>query len=138
MRIVCQQTILMKYHALFVILKKRQNLKLLLQIVGDALWVKAKLLNLLLVLCMQGNFEYNAFRHLQILYKISFSKIFQEYHQSVKLFRSRSATACCLAWTGLKLFAKFISRLHKFPRLSGKELILVVCIEIKKHYMFFN
>ena len=28
MRIVCQQTILMKYHALFVILKKRQNLKL--------------------------------------------------------------------------------------------------------------
>ena len=29
MRIVCQQTILMKYYALFVILKKRQNLKLL-------------------------------------------------------------------------------------------------------------
>ena len=28
MRIVCQQTILMKYHALFVILKEQQNLKL--------------------------------------------------------------------------------------------------------------
>ena len=28
MRIVCQQTILMKYHALFVIFEKRQNLKL--------------------------------------------------------------------------------------------------------------
>ena len=28
MRIVCQQTILMNYHALFVILKKQQNLKL--------------------------------------------------------------------------------------------------------------
>ena len=28
MRIVCQQTILMKYHALFVILKKQQNFKL--------------------------------------------------------------------------------------------------------------
>ena len=26
MRIVCQQTILMKYHALFIILKKQQNL----------------------------------------------------------------------------------------------------------------
>ena len=29
MRIVCQQTILMKYHALFVIFEKQQNLKLL-------------------------------------------------------------------------------------------------------------
>ena len=28
MRIVCQQTILMKYHVLFVIFEKRQNLKL--------------------------------------------------------------------------------------------------------------
>ena len=27
-RIVCQQTIFVKYHALFVILKKQQNLKL--------------------------------------------------------------------------------------------------------------
>ena len=28
MRIVCQQTILMKYHALLLFLKKRQNLKI--------------------------------------------------------------------------------------------------------------
>ena len=28
MRIVCQQTILMKYHALFVIFEKQQHLKL--------------------------------------------------------------------------------------------------------------
>ena len=41
MRIVCQQTILMKYHALFVILKKRQNLNCRLQqIKGGAIWVK--------------------------------------------------------------------------------------------------
>ena len=41
MRIVCQQTILMKYHALFVIfLKKRQNFNCrLLQIICGALWV---------------------------------------------------------------------------------------------------
>ena len=40
MRIVCQQTILMKYHALFVTLKKQQNLKLrLLQITGGLLRV---------------------------------------------------------------------------------------------------
>ena len=29
MRIVCQQTILMKYHVLFVIFEKQQNLKVL-------------------------------------------------------------------------------------------------------------
>ena len=41
MRIVCQQTILMKYHALFVIFEKRQIFnRRLLQIIGGALWVK--------------------------------------------------------------------------------------------------
>ena len=41
MRIVCKQTILMKYHALFVILKMRQSLNCRLQQnIGDALWVK--------------------------------------------------------------------------------------------------
>ena len=41
MRIVCQQTILMKYHALFVIFEKAQNFKCrLLQILGGALKVK--------------------------------------------------------------------------------------------------
>ena len=42
MRIVCQQTILMKYHALLVIFEnaaKFENCRLL-QIIGGALWVK--------------------------------------------------------------------------------------------------
>ena len=41
MRIVCQQTILMKYHALFVIFEKWQNLQLssAAKIIGGALWV---------------------------------------------------------------------------------------------------
>ena len=42
MRIICQQTILMKYHALFVaFLKSRKiwNCRLL-QILGGALWIK--------------------------------------------------------------------------------------------------
>ena len=41
MRIVCQQTFLMKYHALFVIFEKRQNLKLSSAAnYSGALWVK--------------------------------------------------------------------------------------------------
>ena len=42
MRIVCQQTILMKYHALFVIFEKSEKIWncRLLQIVGGALRVK--------------------------------------------------------------------------------------------------
>ena len=42
MRTVCQQAILIKYHALFVIMKKRKvwNCRLL-QIIGGALMVKA-------------------------------------------------------------------------------------------------
>ena len=42
MRIVCQQTILMKYHALLLFLKKRQNLKLssAANNIGGALRVK--------------------------------------------------------------------------------------------------
>ena len=41
MRIVCQQTILMKYHALFVIFEKSSNIIncRLLQIIGGAFWV---------------------------------------------------------------------------------------------------
>ena len=40
MRIVCQQTILMKYHALFVIFEKNSKIWncRLLQIIGGALW----------------------------------------------------------------------------------------------------
>ena len=42
MRIICQQMILMKYHALFVIFEKAAKLKNyhLLQIIGGILWVK--------------------------------------------------------------------------------------------------
>ena len=41
MRIVCQQKILMKYHALFVIFEKQQNFKLSSAAnKGGALWVK--------------------------------------------------------------------------------------------------
>ena len=40
MRIVCQQTILIKYHALFVIFEKAANFEIVvLQIIGGALWV---------------------------------------------------------------------------------------------------
>ena len=43
MRIVCQQTILMKYHALFVFFDKAVKILncCLLQIIGGALWIKA-------------------------------------------------------------------------------------------------
>ena len=42
MRIVCWQTILMKYHALFVIFEKSSKIwnGCLLQIIGGALWVE--------------------------------------------------------------------------------------------------
>ena len=42
MRIVCQQTILMKYHALFDIFEKSGKILncCLLQIIGGPLWVK--------------------------------------------------------------------------------------------------
>ena len=41
-----------------------------------------------------------------------FEKFFQKNHQSVKQFGSRSGQAFCQAWSGFKLFAKFISRRH--------------------------
>ena len=43
MRIVCKQTILMKYHALFVSFEKSSKILKcpLLQIVGGTLWVKS-------------------------------------------------------------------------------------------------
>ena len=50
-----------------------------------------------------------------------FKQIFQEYHQSVKQFGSRSGLTFCRAWSGSKLFAKVISRWQKSP-LAGKEL----------------
>ena len=44
MRIVSQQTILMKYHALFVNIEKAANLRLSsVQIVGGALWVSYRI-----------------------------------------------------------------------------------------------
>ena len=45
MRVVCQQTILMKYYTLFVIFEKGKILNFrLLQIIGDALWVNFEIL----------------------------------------------------------------------------------------------
>ena len=50
---------------------------------------------------------------LPIIFKINLSeKIFQEYHQSVKQFGSRSGPTFCRARSGSKLFAKIISRRH--------------------------
>ena len=57
-----------------------------------------------------------------LFFKLTFSKkIFQEYHQSVKQFGSRSGPTFCRAWYGSKLFAKVIRRQQKSP-LAGKEL----------------
>ena len=49
MRIVSQQTILMKYHALFVNIEKAANLRLSsVQIVGGALWVSYRIWKLMI------------------------------------------------------------------------------------------
>ena len=45
-------------------------------------------------------------------------KFFQEYHQSVKQFGSRSSLTFCQAWSGSKLFAK----VYQLTTLGGKEL----------------
>ena len=53
MRIVCQQTILMKYHALLLFLKKRQIFNCrLLQIIGDAFRVNTWLTELFMGACV--------------------------------------------------------------------------------------
>ena len=49
-------------------------------------------------------------RLLKIFQIYVFEKFFQEYHQSVKQFGSGSGPTFCRAWSGSKLFAKFISR----------------------------
>ena len=42
-----------------------------------------------------------------LFFKINFyKKLFQEYYQSVKEFRSRSGRTLCWCWSGFKLFAK--------------------------------
>ena len=70
------------------------------------------------------NTYFNSFAFLVILhvffcglliffFKINFfEKYFHEYHQSVKQFGPRSGPTLCRAWSGSKLFAKFISRRH--------------------------
>ena len=63
---------------------------------------------------MLGNFAC-FFCGLRIFFLINFFKnIFQEYHQIVKQFGSRSGPTFCLAWSGSKLFAGVISRWQKF------------------------
>ena len=66
------------------------------------------------------------FCRLWIFFKSYFFKnIFQEYHQCVKQFGSRSGPKFCRAWSGSKLFAKVISRWQKSP-LAGKEFRSIV------------
>ena len=68
-----------------------------------------------LTLCMLGNFAC-FFVICGFCFKSTFSKkIFQEYHQSVKQFGSRSVLMFCWARSGSKLFAKVISRRQKSP-----------------------
>ena len=63
------------------------------------------------------------FCRLLIFFKITFfKKLFQQYHQSVKQFGSRSGPTFCRTWTGTKLFAKIISRRH-YSTVVGKELM---------------
>ena len=79
-------------------------------------------LNKMLILWMLGNYAC-FFCCLWIFLKLLFFKnIFQEYHQSVKQFGSRSGPTFCRFWSGSKLFAKAITRWQKSP-LAGKELI---------------
>ena len=62
--------------------------------------------------CLLGNFSRFLCR-LLIFFKIDFfKKFFQEYNQSVKQFGSRSGPTFRRAWSGSKLFAKFIGRRH--------------------------
>ena len=69
---------------------------------------------------MSGNFA--CFFVICGFFLINFLKnIFQEYHQSVKQFGSRSGPTFCQASSGFKWFAKVISRREKSP-LAGKEL----------------
>ena len=58
------------------------------------------------------------FSRLLIFFKINiFDNFFQEYHQSVKQFGSRSGRTKCPAWSGSKLFAKVITRRQGVNRL---------------------
>ena len=88
---------------------------------------------------MLGNFACFFFLSSVDFFKINFFKIiFQEYHQSVKQFRSRSGPTFRRAWSGSKLFAKVISRRKKSP-LVGKELTLKAPSKIcsRRHSFFF-
>ena len=88
---------------------------------------------------MLGNFACFFFFSSVDFFKINFFKIiFQEYHQSVKQFRSRSGPTFRRAWSGSKLFAKVISRWKKSP-LVGKELTLKAPSKIcsRRHSIFF-
>ena len=66
---------------------------------------------LTLNICMLGNLS--CFTVCWFFFKIIFfENFFQEYHQSVKQFGSRSGPTSCRAWSGSKLFAKVINRRH--------------------------
>ena len=60
--------------------------------------------------CMLGNFSFFCCRLLNFFKINFFKKFFQEHHQSVNQFGSRSGPTFCRSWSGFKLFAKVISR----------------------------
>ena len=90
----------------------------LLQIIGCALRVKemgihhsskkCELLRLNMAINSACWVIFHAFSwSANFFFKINyFKKFFQEYHQSVKQFGSRSGPTFCLAWSGSKLFTK--------------------------------
>ena len=61
---------------------------------------------LYITLCPLGNFAYFLSSADLFQNQHFFKKFFQEYHQSVKQFGSRSGPTFCQAWSGSKLFAK--------------------------------
>ena len=79
-------------------------------------------LNLLnLTLCMLGKFAC-FFVICGLFLKLTFSKkIFQEYHQCVQQFGSRSGPTFSRAYSGSKLLSKVISRQQQLPQ-AEKEL----------------
>ena len=74
-----------------------------------------------LTLCLQRNFFYDILSSVDFYQHNFFKILFQEKHQSVKQLGSRSGRTFCRAWSGSKLFAKFICRWQNL-QLVGKVL----------------
>ena len=105
---------------------------------GNFIWLARLPSQVRLTLCMRGNFICFFVVCGFLFFNIKFFKnVFQEYHQSVIQFGSRSGPTFCRAWSGSKLFSKVISRWQKSP-LAGKELreIIMLSVEITNWYKF--